>query len=209
MDASWLGFSDPSHASGLHPHYSAVQSIIPYSETARYDALGCGNDGSGVHRLSVGCYGLCIRLHFVNRLKRHWKQWARKHGELAIRSSFHSHQSDDDYEFCVRIAGTRVLKLWHCARCAAPACRFWRGYVALVVTDFTTVCNGFSGAGANSLQALTSPGIYDLYGRASGAFLGTLTISAVPEPTSLSMLGLGLLGVLGMGPRGKMPIGSR
>ena len=67
------------------------------------------------------------------------------------------------------------------------------GYVALVVTDFTTVCNGFSGAGANSLQALTSPGVYDLYGRASGAFLGTLTISAVLEPTSLSMLGLGLL----------------
>jgi hypothetical protein len=79
------------------------------------------------------------------------------------------------------------------------------GYTALVITDFTIVCNGFSGAGANSFQALTSPGVYDLYGRATGAFLGTLTISAVPEPTSLSMLGVGLLGVLGVGRRGKMP----
>jgi PEP-CTERM motif len=77
------------------------------------------------------------------------------------------------------------------------------GYTTLVITDFTGTCpNGDTGAGANFFEALTSPGVYDAYGRASGAKIGTLTISAVPEPTTMSLLSAGLLGIIGVRRRG-------
>lgn len=76
------------------------------------------------------------------------------------------------------------------------------GYTTLVITDWTTTCfGGFSGAGANFYQSLTSPGVYDAYGRATGALLGTLTITAVPEPTTMSLLGAALLSIIGVSRR--------
>ena len=58
--------------------------------------------------------------------------------------------------------------------------------------------NQFTGAGANFLESLSSNGVYDAYGGVAGEIIGTLTISSVPEPSTILLLGNGLLGFLGM-----------
>jgi PEP-CTERM motif-containing protein len=68
-------------------------------------------------------------------------------------------------------------------------------YTSLVITDFTGSCNGgFTGAGANFYGSLGSKGVDNAFARSTGTIIGTLTISSVPEPTMLSLLGTALLG---------------
>jgi hypothetical protein len=70
------------------------------------------------------------------------------------------------------------------------------GFSSQVITDFVSPCgqgNNFTGAGANFLTSITSNGVFDVISRQNGNVIGTLTISAVPEPPALSLLGTGFL----------------
>jgi hypothetical protein len=70
------------------------------------------------------------------------------------------------------------------------------GFSSQVITDFVSLCgpgNIFSGAGSNFLTSITSNGVFDVISRQNGDVIGTLTISSVPEPPALSLLGTGIL----------------
>jgi hypothetical protein len=70
------------------------------------------------------------------------------------------------------------------------------GFSSQVITDFVSPCgqgNNFSGAGANFLTSIMSNGVFDVISRQNGTAIGTLTISAVPEPSELSLLCTGIL----------------
>ena len=70
-------------------------------------------------------------------------------------------------------------------------------YTSLVITDFTGSCyGGITGAGANFYGSLSSVGVDNAFARSTGTIIGTLTISSVPEPTTLSLLGMALLGAV-------------
>lgn len=66
-------------------------------------------------------------------------------------------------------------------------------YTSLVITDFTGSCFGATGAGANFFGSLGSTGVDNAFARSTGTKIGMLTISAVPEPATLSLLGAALL----------------
>lgn len=75
------------------------------------------------------------------------------------------------------------------------------GFSSQVITDFVSPCgqgNNFTGAAANFLTSITSNGIFDVISRQNGNVIGTLSISAVPEPTALSLLGTGFLALAGL-----------
>lgn len=70
-------------------------------------------------------------------------------------------------------------------------------YTSLVITDFTGSCyGGITAAGANFYGGLSSVGLDNAFARSTGTKIGTLTISSVPEPTTLSLLGSALLGAV-------------
>lgn len=70
-------------------------------------------------------------------------------------------------------------------------------YTSLVITDFTGSCQGgIVGAGANFFGGLSSTGVDNAFARSTGTKIGTLTISAVPEPATLSLLAIALLGAV-------------
>jgi hypothetical protein len=78
-----------------------------------------------------------------------------------------------------------------------------QGFSSLIITDFASLCgpgDQFDGAGANFLEPITSVGVFEVVSTHNGAVLGTLAISAVPEvpePSVISLLGSGLLALLG------------
>jgi hypothetical protein len=79
-----------------------------------------------------------------------------------------------------------------------PLASPFSGYSSFVVTDFTGSCpDGVTGAGTLFVQSLTSDGVYDAYAHNGNVLIGTLTISAVPEPSAIFLLGSGLLTLVG------------
>jgi hypothetical protein len=78
-----------------------------------------------------------------------------------------------------------------------------QGFSSLIITDFVSPCgpgDNFDGAGANFLEPITSLGVFEVVSTHNGAVLGTLaisSISAVPEPSVIFLLGRGLLALLG------------
>ncbi len=81
-----------------------------------------------------------------------------------------------------------------------PLASPFSGYSSLVTTDFTGACgpNEVTGAGTLFVQSLTSEGVYDAYAHNGNVLIGTLTISAVPEPSAIFLLGTGLLVLVGL-----------
>lgn len=76
------------------------------------------------------------------------------------------------------------------------------GFSSLIIMDFASLCgpgDQFEGAGANFLEPITSLGVFEVVSTHNGAVLGTLAISAVPEPepSVIFLLGTGLLALLG------------
>ena len=74
-------------------------------------------------------------------------------------------------------------------------------YTSYWITDFTGTCNG----GANGAVALSfgdlNPGIHNAFQFSTGLKIGTLTIESVPEPTTMSLLATGLIGMFAAGLR--------
>jgi len=81
-----------------------------------------------------------------------------------------------------------------------PLASPFSGYSSLVETDYTGSCgpDEASGAGTLFVQSLTSEGVYDAYAHNGNVLIGTLTISAVPEPSAIFLLGTGLLAIVGL-----------
>lgn len=82
-----------------------------------------------------------------------------------------------------------------------PLASPYSGYSSFALTDFATPCGSggeFTGAGTLFVQSLTSDGVYDAYAHNGNVLIGTLTISGVPEPSTIFLLGSGLLGLAGL-----------
>jgi hypothetical protein len=74
------------------------------------------------------------------------------------------------------------------------------GFSGQLFTNYPSPCgpgNQFIGAGANFLQSITSFGVFDVVSHQDGHVLGTLTISAAPEPSAEFLLGTELLVLVG------------
>jgi hypothetical protein len=81
-----------------------------------------------------------------------------------------------------------------------PLASPYSGYSSFVLTDFASACgpgNLFTGAGTLFVQSLSSEGIYDAYAHNGNVLIGTLTISPVPEPSTIFLLSSGLLALVG------------
>jgi hypothetical protein len=80
------------------------------------------------------------------------------------------------------------------------------GLSSSALADFASPCTGnqFTGAIAFFTQSLAADGVYNAYGLNFNAnvrtnvLIGTLTISSVTEPSSISLLGTGLLALVGL-----------
>ena len=74
------------------------------------------------------------------------------------------------------------------------------GFSGQLFTNFSSACgpgNLFTGAGANFIEPITSFGVFDVVSHQDGHILGTLSISAVPEPSAKFLLGTELLALFG------------
>lgn len=80
------------------------------------------------------------------------------------------------------------------------------GFPSDVITNFASPCGPgdlYIGAAGFFIGSITSNGVFSVYAHNSGTaiggpVIGTLTISAVPEPPALSLLGTGFLALAGL-----------
>jgi hypothetical protein len=82
-----------------------------------------------------------------------------------------------------------------------PLASPFSGYSSFALTDFASPCgqgNAFVGAGTLFVQSISSEGLYDAFAHNGNVLIGTLTVSAVPEPSAMFLLGSGLLALVGL-----------
>lgn len=75
------------------------------------------------------------------------------------------------------------------------------GFSSFALTNFVSPCgqgNQFSGTGTLFVQSLTSAGVYNAFAHNGNVLIGTLTITTVPEPSTMLLLGAGLLALGGL-----------